>query len=73
MSTSGYQDVLRRVQRLSRGEQLELMQHLAALVRRRAEPPAKHSILSLQGLGKRVWEGVDAQRYVAEERASWDG
>lgn len=30
------------------------------------------SILELQGLGSEPWSGVDAVRYVEEERASWD-
>jgi len=29
-----------------------------------------HSILDLEGLGKEIWEGVDADKYVAEERDS---
>ena len=31
------------------------------------------SILELEGLGKELWSGVDAVRYVEEERATWDG
>lgn len=26
----------------------------------------------LEGLGKELWEGVDAQEYVKRERAGWD-
>ena len=33
----------------------------------------KHSILELIGLGKEVWEGVDADEYIDQERESWDG
>ena len=35
------------------------------------EPAA--SILELQGLGKTIWHGVDAQEYIDGERASWHG
>jgi len=31
------------------------------------------SILELQGLGKAIWHGLDAQEYVDRERASWNG
>jgi len=31
------------------------------------------SILELRGLGKAIWQGVDAQEYVNRERASWNG
>ncbi len=30
------------------------------------------SILSLRGLGKERWAGVDAVKHVAEERRGWD-
>jgi hypothetical protein len=32
-----------------------------------------HSIMEFRGLGKEIWEGVDAQEYVRQERASWNG
>jgi hypothetical protein len=31
------------------------------------------SILQLQGLGKEIWKGIDAQDYVDRERAAWNG
>ena len=31
------------------------------------------SILRLQGLGKEIWAGIDAQEYVNRERSSWGG
>lgn len=31
-----------------------------------------HSILELQGLGKEIWQGVDAQIYVNELRREWE-
>jgi hypothetical protein len=34
---------------------------------------SRTSILELQGLGKAIWQGVDAQEYVNRERASWNG
>ena len=37
-----------------------------------AEKP-KHSILELRGLGKQIWEGIDAQEYVDRERDAWVG
>ncbi|MDO8501254.1 MAG: hypothetical protein Q7S20_05390 [Gemmatimonadaceae bacterium] len=30
------------------------------------------SILELEGLGKELWKGIDAAKYVNEERDSWD-
>jgi hypothetical protein len=74
MSISVYHDVLRRVQRLSPDDQLRLLEDVASLVRRQATTQARRrSILELRGLGKEIWQDIDAQDYIDQERASWDG
>jgi len=72
MSTS-YERILRNAESLSRDEQLQLMSDLAAYLRTHERPLSGTSILELQGLGKDIWRGVDAQEYVDRERASWNG
>ena len=42
--------------------------HLKQLV-----PDSGHSILELEGLGKEIWQNMDAQEYVERERSSWNG
>ena len=69
----GYQSILRNVERLSREEQLQLVADLAQYLRDHEQPEARTSILELQGLGKEIWCGIDAQEYVDRERASWNG
>jgi len=55
-----------RIQRLDPVEQLRLLEELAALVRSRmaSQPRARHSILELQGLGKKIWQDIDAQEFI---------
>ena len=75
MSTYAYEEVLDRAQRLSPDEQLQLLQDLAAIVRQQItikEEPL-HSFLELEGLGKEVWKGIDAQQYINQERDAWSG
>lgn len=43
--------------------------HLLSQAVREAE---SSSILSLQGLGKELWQGIDAVAHVDDERSSWD-
>jgi len=54
-------------------EQLKLA---ARILNRLANPgpeeEKKHSILELHGLGKGLWEGIDAQEYVDRLRSEWD-
>ncbi|HVA88317.1 MAG TPA: hypothetical protein VNL71_00600 [Chloroflexota bacterium] len=68
-----YEQILDQAGRLDPEEQLRLLEDLAALVRRGLTPPIRHVITELRGLGKAVWQDVDAQDYVNQERASWDG
>lgn len=68
-----YQDIRRQVENLTPSEQLRLLEDLAAIVRRRMLSKPKRSIMELEGLGKEIWHGLDAQEYVNQERASWNG
>lgn len=73
MSTGSYDDILKRAQaELSAEEQQKLVDELSQLAARK-NGEKRHSILDLEGLGKEIWQGVDADKYVAEERNSWDG
>ncbi|HKP73247.1 MAG TPA: hypothetical protein VJT82_09950 [Pyrinomonadaceae bacterium] len=50
---------------------------LLALIARDLEPETKNvrrrrSIMELHGLGKEIWEGVDAQEYLNELRQEWE-
>jgi len=73
MSTYTYREVLNQAQRLTTEEQLQLLEELAALIRRQGVTRSKkHSIMELKGLGKEIWEGVDVEKYIDEERNSWE-
>ncbi len=60
---------------LSVAEQLELLATIAGRLVGRSEPVSaqpKHSILELHGLGKDIWQGIDAQEYVDRLRDDWE-
>jgi hypothetical protein len=71
MPTNSYDDILNRAKGLSPEEQNQLVDELSQLAGRKNG--GKHSILDLEGLGKEIWQGVDPDKLVAEERDSWDG
>jgi hypothetical protein len=58
---------------LSHEEQLRLIRELKARAGKGASSEPKQSIMELRGLGKEIWQGIDAQKYVNNERASWNG
>ena len=64
-------DLLEQAKALERWQQKELIMllvdHLASL-----PPKPKRSLSELQGLGKEIWQGVDAQEYINELRDEWD-
>lgn len=68
-----YQDIRHQIENLTPDEQLHLLEELAAMVRRRMTSKPRRNIMELEGLGKEIWQGIDAQAYVDQERASWNG
>lgn len=64
----------RHVKGLPVEEQIELLATIASKLVEgsdlaKSEP--KHSILELHGLGKELWQGIDAQEYVDGLREEW--
>ena len=68
------QEVLREAECLSREEQSQLIKLLLdrVLTSSSAQPIKSHSLRELRGLGKEIWEGVDAQDYINQQRDEWD-
>lgn len=72
-TVTAYQDVLSRIQRLAPEDQFRLLEELASLARHQFIGSAQPSILELQGLGKEIWQDIDAQQYIDQERVTWNG
>ncbi len=71
-------EVLDKVQHLTPDEQLRLLEDLIANIRRRSseQPQAEqrqYNIMEFEGFAKEIWEGVDVEKYINEERNSWGG
>jgi plasmid stability protein len=62
----------RKLQARAKRERRSVAQEVTVLLSRALEAPRPLSILELRGLGKELWQGVDAASYVDRERASWD-
>jgi len=72
MANNPYDDILKRAQaELTLGEQQMLAEILSQKAGRKNG--GTHQVTDLRGLGKEMWQGVDADEYVAGERDSWDG
>ena len=53
-------------------EHRSVAQEIIRLLTTTLETPPLLSIMELQGLGKEIWQGVDAAAHVESERAAWD-
>lgn len=78
MSTYAHEEMLNevasRLQSLPPNEQKQFLDDLVTIIHQRmATRPKKHSVKELRGLGKELWRGIDVEKYIEEERNSWDG
>ncbi|MBI3210742.1 MAG: hypothetical protein HYZ37_17805 [Candidatus Solibacter usitatus] len=74
MPETQYENAKATIQSLPPSDQLrlvaEVITHLAGSIH--DSPRPTRSLLELQGLGKEIWQNIDVDEYLREERASWD-
>lgn len=73
MTAVSYNRVVSEIKELSMSDQLRLLEEMVGLIRRRTAKDYSRSILELRGKGKQIWQGIDVQKYIDEERSSWNG
>ncbi len=72
MSTYTYHEVLNQVQRLTDDEKLQLLADVATMLRHQVKARPKHKVMEFRGVGKETWQSIDVEKYIEEERNSWD-
>ena len=72
MGATSYESVLQAVEALPPEDQVRLAEVLNKRSTQAEVSPKRRSITELRGLGKEIWQGIDAQEYVKRERAAWD-
>ncbi len=66
-------DVINQVEHLSPDEQIQLLEDLGAIIRRRVTQESKHNVMEFRGMAKEYWKGIEVEKFINEERNSWDG
>jgi plasmid stability protein len=61
-----------KLQERAQQEHRSLAQEVIHLLHQTVEQGGPVSIMELEGLGKELWEGIDAAEYIRRERDSWD-
>ncbi len=73
LSIKNFPDALyEKLKELARQEHRSLAQQVTYILNQAVEQEKPISILGLEGLGKEIWEGIDAVEYVRQERDSWE-
>lgn len=62
----------RKLQARARRERRSVAQQVTQILSDALATPKELSILELRGLGKEIWNGIDAAEYIRRERESWD-
>ena len=62
----------KKLQARARRQRRSVAQEVIHLLTQAVEEPDTQSILELRGLGKELWQGIDAAAHVNAERRSWD-
>lgn len=62
----------RKLQKRARQRHRSVAQETTKILDDALESPEPLSILTLKGLGKDQWRGIDAAAHVEAERKSWD-
>lgn len=65
--------IYRKLEARAKRERRSVAQEVIHILSKAVEEPPPLSIMDLEGLGKETWQGIDAAKYVEEERSSWDG
>jgi len=68
------QEIMKEAKALSAKERRELIKLLVDTLGtdQSSSPTKQHSILELRGLGKEIWQGLDAQDYINQMCDEWD-
>jgi plasmid stability protein len=61
----------RKLQARAKRERRSVTQEVIQILEQALNESAPASILELQGLGKEIWAGTDADAYVRKEREAW--
>ena len=72
MKNMSAETIYREISRLPSNEKIILLYKLISEISHSIKGNGRANIYDIRGVGKKIWEGMDAQEYVNRERASWE-
>ena len=62
----------RKLQARAKRERRSVAQEVIQILDQALTEPPRLSVMDLQGLGKEIWQGINSDQYIQEERRAWD-
>ncbi len=72
MQPNKLENIYREISKLNNKEKKIILSKLVTEINLSSTQDEKYSITGIRGIGKEIWHGVDAQKYVNNERSAWD-
>lgn len=72
MNSLNTERIYKEISQLTDNEKIALLSKLMLEISVNIKKEQKSNIYDLKGVGKEIWEGIDAQEYVNNERESWE-
>ena len=72
MQQKKLENIYREISKLNNKEKKIILSKLITEMKLSSQEKEKYSILDIKGVGREIWNGIEAQNYVNDERATWD-
>jgi len=71
-NTANINNIIHEIETLDYTGKINIMSKIIAMLRRSTTKQTSTKITRMKGLGKKVWQDVDVNDYIAKEREAWD-
>lgn len=71
-STLTINQIVSEIEKLDYNDKINILSKIAFLLKREDKVLQVNSITRLKGLGKNIWKDIDVNKFISEERESWD-
>jgi hypothetical protein len=71
-STLNINQIVSEIEKLDYNDKINILSKIAFLLKREHKVLQVNSITRLKGLGKNIWKDIDVNKYITEERESWE-
>ncbi len=65
-------ELINQIDRLNYSDKIIIMEQIVKKLKQERGKTKRNPITRIKGLGKELWNDIDVDSYVAEQRESWD-